>query len=137
MPTNQGAIPMAAAFRVQEGQALAKITVMSLEGAGGGELANVSRWREQVNGPPIKDEQELQRIVRPLTVAGKKAISVDLVSSAKEGGQESKRILGVIIPLRDQTWFVKMMGPAPLVEKQKKAFDQFVQSLQLDGGSDG
>ena len=52
-------------------------------------------------------------------MAGKKAISVDLVSSAKEGGQESKRILGVIIPLRDQTWFVKMMG-RPLSSRSRR-----------------
>ena len=57
LPTNQGAIPMAAAFRVQEGQALAKITVMSLEGAGGGELANVSRW-------PSKSTARLSRMSR-------------------------------------------------------------------------
>jgi hypothetical protein len=30
-----------------------------------------------------------------------------------------------------------MIGPDKLVEKQKKALEQYVQSLKLDGGSDG
>jgi hypothetical protein len=43
------------------------------------------------------------------------------------------RILGVILPLRDQTWFFKMTGPHDLVGQHKAAFESFVKSVKTLG----
>ena len=50
-------------------------------------------------------------------------------------GRETRRILGVVVLRRGQTWFFKMTGPADLVEKQKPAFEAFLKSVRFDGGN--
>ena len=60
---------------------------------------------------------------------------VDLVSEQPIAPDGSKtRILGGIFPLSGMTWFFKMMGPDQLVESQRDAFKQFLQSVNVTGG---
>lgn len=99
--------------------------------AGGGLLANVNRWRGQLHLQPV-DEQQLQKEVRPIEVAGKDARYVDLTGPASPG-KPPERILGVILPRGEQAWFFTIKGPADLVEKQKPAFETFVKSVRFDG----
>ena len=54
---------------------------------------------------------------------------------SKMAGKETRRILGVVVPRRGQTWFFKMTGPADLVDKQKPVFEAFLKSVRFDGGS--
>jgi hypothetical protein len=44
------------------------------------------------------------------------------------------RILGVIVPRGDHSWFVKMRGAASAVAREKSNFEAFVRSLKLPGG---
>jgi hypothetical protein len=46
----------------------------------------------------------------------------------KSGGKT--RLVGVIVPKGQQTWFYKLMGPAPLVEQQKDTFTKFVRGVK-------
>src|SRR5581483_9059613 len=46
--------------------------------------------------------------------------------------RESLRMLGAIVPFQDMLWFFKLSGPADEVARQKKAFDEFVASLQFN-----
>lgn len=46
------------------------------------------------------------------------------------------RLLAVIIPHGDRTWFFKLVGPVPQVEEQKEAFDQFLHSIRFTGQAD-
>jgi hypothetical protein len=46
---------------------------------------------------------------------------------------ESTRLLAALVPHGDQTWFVKLMGPASAVEPHAAAFEQFVRSLRFTG----
>lgn len=41
------------------------------------------------------------------------------------------RLLAVMVPGEDTTWFFKLMGPAPEVAKHEQAFDAFVASVQF------
>jgi hypothetical protein len=43
-------------------------------------------------------------------------------------------MLGVICPRDGTSWFVKMIGPPEIVEKQKSAFESFVRSIRFGGG---
>jgi hypothetical protein len=135
--SDRGGFRLAAVFRIKEGETSATVTVMPLGGDGGGLRANVDRWRGQLNLPPVKDENELQSLVRSLTVSGRKASYVDLASPDKSSDKGPLRILTVIIPHGDQTWFVKMTGPASLIEKHKSTFEQFFKSLSFEGGNRG
>ncbi|MEP7249031.1 MAG: hypothetical protein ABI787_04550 [Spartobacteria bacterium] len=105
----------------------ADVSVISFPEAAGGLLANVNRWRDQLKLAPISD---VVKAGTPISVAGRDLFFVDLVSEQPIGADGSKtRILGGVFPSAGETWFFKMMGPAPLVETQREAFKQFLQSV--------
>lgn len=112
----------------------ADVSVISFPEAAGGLMANVNRWRDQLKLPPITD---VVQAGKPIPVAGRDMYFVDLVSEQpidKVGGKA--RILGGIFPVGGETWFFKMMGPDALVESQREAFTQFLQSVHpAEGGA--
>ena len=111
----------------------ADVSVISFPEQAGGLLANVNRWRNQLKLAPVTNEVEAGM---PMAVAGRDMYFVDLVSEQRLQPDGAKtRILGGIFPLPGETWFFKMMGPAELVEAQRDAFKQFLNSVHL-GGAD-
>jgi hypothetical protein len=46
------------------------------------------------------------------------------------------RLLGVIAPRGERTWFFKFTGPAEKVEEHREAFERFVQSAHFTGDAD-
>jgi hypothetical protein len=115
-------------YNVVEGNQRARVTITA---AGGGVLANLKRWRhdpDQAGLPPIPDADVLSQ-AQTLQLAGAKATYADYASPQ---GRNDVRILGVILPLGEKTWFIKMIGPRELVGRQKANFEAFVKSLQLD-----
>ncbi len=118
-----------AALKVEEGGASALLTVSKFPEGAGGLLPNVNRWRDQVGLPPLSKE-ELFKVGTDVKVGDSGGLAVDFK------GRE-RRVLGVVAPREGFTWFIKMDGPADLVEKQKPAFDKFVGSVKFDGGKGG
>ena len=97
-----------------------KVTVSA---AGGDKLLNVNRWRGQVGLGPLTQEE---------LVASVKTVPVgNLTGELYEMTEGGRAIVGVIVADQGQTWFVKMMGDAPLVERERSRFDGFLKSLQL------
>jgi hypothetical protein len=126
-----GPIRPEVALRVTEGNQSVEITVTR---AGGGLLDNVNRWRNQIKLGPVS-QVELEKDVRTIKVNGLPAQYVDLA-----GPGSGQRIVGVIVPQGEQSWFFKMRGPGDVVGKQKSAFEAFVGSVRFNGGrgaSDG
>ncbi|HLW66213.1 MAG TPA: hypothetical protein VKS79_12950, partial [Gemmataceae bacterium] len=111
-----------AAFEAGQGSDKVSITVSQ---AGGSPIDNINRWRGQVGLPSASDDL-IKAESKPIDVAGEKCLYVDL--SNKE---TNKRILGVIYPQGDRSWFFKMTGPPESVEKQKPAFEVFVRSVKF------
>jgi hypothetical protein len=120
-----------AAWAVAADGETARVTVMSLPGDGGGILANINRWRQQVNLPPV-GKLEDQPMTR-LEASGQPAALLDLIAPA--GTQPQTRSLIVLLPSPAQTWFYKMSGTEKLLGKEKEAFVQFVQSSKVAGGA--
>ena len=116
---------LVAKFKVNgENGATADVNVSSSTGDGGGLAANVNRWRGQVGLPPVG---EIPTVT--FEVAGGQAQLVDLSGNDAQSGKPSE-IIGVVVTLPGQTWFYKLMGDATVVAAQKKAFTQFVKSVQ-------
>jgi hypothetical protein len=115
-----------AGFRVVEGDKLAEITITPLSAASGSLLANVNRWRGQINLGDLS-EDELQRLVREIKVDGALSPYVDMVGR--------QRVLGVVVARGDRKWYFKMIGDPDLVGKQKPAFESFLESVRFDGGN--
>ncbi len=116
-----------ASYTVKEGAQSASVT---LTAAGGDWVANINRWRGQVDLPQLQ-EAELAREVATWDVAGAQARFVDANNPNKTG--PASRILGAIVPLRGQTWFFKMTGPSEVVGRHKAEFESFVKSIKLGG----
>jgi hypothetical protein len=124
----QPTTPFAVAeFTITEGNRRALVTI-SL--AGGDPVANVVRWRGQLQMPPAS-EDEVSKDLRPIVVDGTPGQYADLTGPEEAGRQ---RILGVIVPRAGQSWFFKMRGPADLVEGQKAAFETFLKSVHFGAG---
>jgi hypothetical protein len=113
----------------------ADVSVISFPEAAGGLLANVNRWRDQLKLAPIADATQAGK---EMTVNGRSMFYADMASEAPIAADGSKsRILGGIFPAGAATWFFKMIGPETLVESQRDAFQQFLQSVHVDEAAAG
>ena len=118
---------LVAKFLIQNGDAKAEVNVSSLAGEGGGLAANVNRWRGQLGLPPVTQEDEFSKMAGSFDVVGGKAQVVDFTGTDSKTGK-SARLVGVVLPLGEQTWFYKLMGDGQIVAQQKDAFIKFIQS---------
>jgi hypothetical protein len=121
-----------AAFSIHDGNQMAEVTIIPLPGEVGGVVENVKRWRDQVGLAPITEEQ-LRKELQQLTVDGTPATYVDLLGPESAGNK--RHLLAVMVPRGSQTWFIKMVGPADLVSKQKSAFETFAKSVRFEGST--
>lgn len=103
----------------------AELSITAFPGDVGGELANVNRWREQVQLPPI-GAAEVKSTTQRFERHGLNIAVVDMVGT----GANPKRILGAIVPHAGGTWFFKLMGPDAIVAKEKTAFTTFVETIK-------
>lgn len=111
----------------------ADVSVISFPEAAGGLIANVNRWRDQLKLAPITD---VAQGGTPIPVGGREMFFVDLLSEQTISPDGSKaRILGGIFPAGSETWFFKMIGPDALVDSQREAFKEFLESVHLAEGA--
>lgn len=113
-------------FRAGAGDGAVSIVLM----AAGGDLgANVNRWRAQLGLAPL-DADGVKKAVEAVKVDGRDAHLMD-ATGREIDGKPAQRIVALVIPHGDRTWFLRMSGPAASVGDQKKAFDEFAKSLRL------
>lgn len=110
------------------GDAKADVNISALAGTGGGLMMNINRWRGQLSLPPLSEE-DFSKEARTMDLAGTKATLVDLTGTDKTG--KSSRLIGIIAPQSDRTWFYKLMGDPQIVEQQKDAFTKFIQTAKF------
>jgi hypothetical protein len=113
-----------------EGGASADVTVSSFPGDVGGVLANVNRWRGQLQLEGVNDAG-LKDVAGSLEVTGGTAVMVDMTGT--RSGKPA-RLIGVIVPNGGNTWFYKLLGSPLVAEKEKAAFLKFVQSVRYSNG---
>ncbi|MEZ6132880.1 MAG: hypothetical protein R3C59_29780 [Planctomycetaceae bacterium] len=121
----------------QKGFVTAKFTMpaagpdvgLTLSRSGGGVEANLDRWRGQVTATAPE-------VTETISVAGVESTLIDLTGSLAGGfGKEpitNGRMLGIIVPLPDQGYFLKLTGPADQVELVADDFRAFAKSAALE-----
>jgi hypothetical protein len=109
--------------------AKADITVSFFPGETGGLLANINRWRGQLELDMV-NEAELKDLAKSLDLAGGKATVIDMDGTDVKTRSKA-RLVGVVFAHGGQTWFFKMLGDAKVVEREKAAFLKFVQSVKF------
>ncbi len=105
------------------------ISIVTLPGIAGGDLANVNRWRGQVQLAPI-DEDTLAKTAEHVKANGHDFLLVDLASEQPING-EKQRILAAIMDENERAWFIKMTGEDTAVASQKNAFTDFLRGLKI------
>ncbi|HMB70028.1 MAG TPA: hypothetical protein VKU85_11985, partial [bacterium] len=120
-----------ATFRVGEGDNASEVAITRFPGQVGGLLANVNRWRDQLDLAPVADLSEQDQTA--VSVAGSPGMLLDLAGAGASGDDE--RILVVLVPRGDFTWFLKMTGTYERLERERGGFESFVQSVTLPEAS--
>jgi len=100
-----------------------------LPGDAGGLVANINRWRGQLELPSLEEEQ-MRQLIQQIEVQGAPVYLVDLQTA--ENSSKPSRVLGAVLERPDRTWFVKMTGPPALVDSQRQNFFDFVKSFRFD-----
>jgi len=111
------------------GDAKAEVNVSMLAGTGGGVMANVTRWRGQLGLSPMTEE-EFSKQAQTVDVAGQKGTLVDMTGTDMKTGKKA-RLVGIIVPQANDTWFYKLMGDEQIVEQQKDTFTKFLQTAKF------
>lgn len=118
--TQSGGI-LAAAYAATNSEGGARATATSLLGDGGGLMANINRWRDQLGLPALTDLSG-----QPMTSIGGGTTQVDLVNAAG-----TDRMIAIIVPAGQSTWFFKLRGSVKGVEAEKDAFVKFAKATGL------
>lgn len=103
----------------------ADLAITAFPGDVGGDLANLNRWRGQLQLPPV-GQGEFEAAVQRLERNGLKIIVADIAGT----GAGAQRILGAMVPHAGSTWFFKLMGPDALVAREKAAFVAFLDTVK-------
>jgi hypothetical protein len=106
----------------------ASVNISFFPGDVGGAFANVNRWRAQLGLPPV-GQDKLDSVTQPLDTAGGRATLVDFAGRDPRTGQAA-RLVAVMVPHGDNTWFYKLSGDGPVVEEEKENFVKFVQTVR-------
>jgi len=103
-----------------------QLTVSRFGGDAGGMLANINRWRGQIGLAPVSEE-DLPKQIKDVETAGAKASVADM-----ENPHTKQRLIGVILPAGEQTWFFKLTGPSASVAPHKDKLTTFLKSVKVE-----
>lgn len=109
------------------GGASAELSITAFPGDVGGEVANVNRWRGQIQLAPMTDKEIAGAIVR----LEQHGLKIGVIEMANPAAATPTRVLGAFVPHAGSTWFFKLSGPDGLVAAEKAAFFEFVKSVRV------
>jgi hypothetical protein len=115
--------------------ATADISVVTFAGTGGDDLANVNRWRGQVQLAPVAASELPAQVQTLATLAG--PVSIVELTGTTGDAKAPAGLLGAWLRSVDRVWFFKLAGPAPLVAAQRDSFLGFLKSVTLTAGAAG
>lgn len=106
------------------------ISLVALGEQAGTELANVNRWRKELQLPDI-DESQLAGSREPVRIGATQGFLYDMTSTALVlDGKFKRRTLASILPAGGMTVFFKASGDAELVGQEKARFIAWLASVK-------
>lgn len=125
---DRGASGIRIATLVAEGQ---ECTILSFPGDVGGDEANIRRWLGQINQNP-PDDAVAKLLGSPMTAVTAGGFDVRLYDFADIlPASAPLSTLAAMIPVGDQTVFMKFTGETAALARQKAAFIELALSLAL------
>jgi hypothetical protein len=99
------------------------ISIVTFPGDGGSDADNVNRWRGQIGLAPV-DEKRVAGLIVRLNAGNADFSTLDMT-----GGDS--RVIAAWMRRDGRSWFFKMSGPGPLVEREKPKFFDFLRSIEF------
>ena len=121
--SSEGSSMRIASFSVPYKGGVGDLSVIQLSGEGGGLESNVNRWRRQLNMTPISLEEIEKNINVQSGTLGKYSI-IKIVND-----QTNKAFICAIVPVRNQTLFIKLSMNANYLQDIEEDFISFCSSL--------
>jgi hypothetical protein len=102
-------------------------SIIAFPGQAGGELANINRWRSQVQLPPLTQDQMASEVTK-INNGNLNFTVVDFIGRSDAG---PTRLLGAILPFGGQSYFFKLIGPDTVISEARPEFMVFIQSVTI------
>lgn len=115
-----------ATYTITGDGAEADLAITAFPGDVGGELANINRWRGQVSLGELSAAQ-LAGATQHLDANDLHLTVADYTGTVNGASQ---RLLGAIVPVGNETWFFKLLGPTALVSREREAFLEFLKTIR-------
>lgn len=118
-------------YQIQgEGGATVDVTFSTLRSAPGSLLANINRWRGQLDQAPI-DDAALKQASQTVKSGFGDAVLVEIEGLAPTGdATKDGRLIGAIAEKDGNAWFFKLRGNAALAAAEKANFVQWMQTVK-------
>jgi len=113
-----------ASFDVPYSNGIGDLSIVSLSGESGGLVANVNRWRRQIDLESIDEEEILASAVNGNSRIGPFRL-FRLVNDSNKG----KAILAAVLPSGGKTFFIKLTASQQGISELRFAFLEFCSSI--------
>lgn len=110
-------------YSVINGDQSADLSVVQLPGHAGGTLANLNRWRGQLNLEPV-NSTELEGLTEHIDSPAGTIELFDIQNPAADHG-----ILAAVLTAPDHVLFFKLTGPQPVLDAHKDEFVAFLKTI--------
>ena len=108
------------------GGASAELSITAFPGDVGGEIANVNRWRGQLQLAPLPESD----VAAALTRLNYNGLKIAFIELANPSAATPTRLLGAMVAHEGATWFFKLLGSDSLVAKEKEPFLEFLKTIK-------
>jgi len=113
-------------YSVVEGDQSADLSIVRLPGQAGGTLANLNRWRGQLDLEPVSAAQ-LEALTEPVDSPAGTIELFDIQNPEADHG-----ILAAILTAPDHVLFLKLTGPRSVLDAHKDEFVAFLKTIAPD-----
>ena len=113
-----------ASFDVPYSNGVGDLSIVSLSGESGGLVANVNRWRRQIDLESIDEEEILSSAVNGNSRIGPFRL-FRLVNDSNKG----KAILAAVLPSGGKTFFIKLTASEQGINELRFSFMEFCSSI--------
>jgi len=104
------------------------LEISSFPGAAGGLIVHVNRWRKELGYETPIDEEGLDRLMSARPIDGRVAAVVDI---RNEAADPPLRLVATAIRHAGQSWFFKISGASPEVERKLPDYEGHLESLRF------
>ncbi len=127
-----------AQFRLPKSNDDEPVTEVAIFKSGGSVKANIDRWKNQFAPPRGKTTDDVAKESK-IKIAGQDAAQLDITGTYKAPPfdptyrgkkMEGFRLIGIQVDVGDDTYQIKLIGPAKNVEKHKKEFDAWIKGFK-------